>query len=449
MEKREILKRSALDPSRIDGRQFTRSLLNEMIRTGAADPTFLEFFQTQLFSILQHQLNEVTNGESSSVPAELADELLDGIGYCIDQAIKSASTLDESAQMLKNQSVMALYEQGITHLIQLEKACVALLSRVQATRLETENLAYQSLLNNTFPAFLHDWKTSSFYHDFEIVTEYPLAIEPIESGLPGIHACLSALALENRFCAKFSPKSIQSLLVGYAHEHRVSPADAYVNLFTITLQNCLLNRLLGQEGLELTLDDRLQLENLLSSLESHERTNRIMQCANQLLQNLNFEHLKLEDYVRAAVDSFVNQLNAAKGNLNELCVVTPAEHTLIHTDGERLDNDAFKLIADEVMLAETAQEKVNLLRRELRSLADLTDLLASGSIFEDEFEPLYSLMSPITLALLLSVSPGAILEQTIFIQSGEEWQTALAKYLNGLESEQKDNILALYRSAVE
>lgn len=448
MEKREILKKSAIDPARIDSRQFTKSLLNEMFRIGSADRAFLEFFQTQLFSILQYQLNEVTNGESSSVPAELADELMEGIGYCIDQAIKSVPTLEESAQMLKNQSVTILYEQGKMHLSQLAKSCVALLSRVQATRLDTENSAYQSLLDSTFPSLLHNWKTCSFYHDFEIVTEYPLAVEANVSGIPGIHMRLTALALENRFCAKFSAKSVQSLLAGYAHQHRVSPADAYVNLFTIILQNYLLNRLIGKDGLELTVDDRQQLEHLLLSLEPNERAEQISQCANQILQHLNFDYPKLEDYVRTASNSFANQLNAAKGNLIELCVVTPAEHALIHTDGERLDNDAFKLIADEVMLAETPQEKVDLLRRELRSLADLADLLASGSIFEDEFEPLFALMSPITLALLLSVSPAVLSKNSISIQSSEEWQTALVKYLNGLDSEQKDNIIALYRSAV-
>lgn len=448
MENREILKRPVIDPALIDNRQFTASLLNEMIRIGLADQTFLEFFQTQLLSILHDQLNEITNGESSSVPAELVDELMDGIGYCIDQALKAKPTLEESAQLLMQLSAVELYNVGKEYLDKFGKSCTALLSRVQSTRLKTINRAYQLVLDSTYPTFLHDWKATTFPHDFEVITEYPLAVQPSESGILGIYAQLSALALENRFCARYSAEAIDSLLVGYAHAHRVNPADAYVNLFTITLQNLLLNKLMGRDCLELTEDDRIQLEAMLSSLEPQQRTQLVIQTTELFLKDADFAYPKLETYIRSAAVSFTKLINAANGYLSELCVVTPATQTLIHTDGERLDNDAFALVAEEVMLAETAQEKIRILRSELRSLADLTDLLASGSIFEDEFEQLYALMNPITLALLLSVSPVTISGQTFSIQSDIEWQTALINYLNRLESAPIKNILALYYSAV-
>ena len=48
--------------------------------------------QEGLLGLLRSQIEEITRGESSSVPAETADQLMDDIGYCIDVALKHAPT---------------------------------------------------------------------------------------------------------------------------------------------------------------------------------------------------------------------------------------------------------------------------------------------------------------------------------------------------------------------
>lgn len=449
MANSEILKHSAIDPEAIEDKQFTASLLQEMVRTGLADQTFADFFQNQLLELLNSQLKKITNNKSSSVPVELADDLMDGIAYCIDTALKSLPTLGESAAMLHSQSVQSLYELGTEQLDKHGKACVALLSRARATRLKTANQGYQLVLDVTFPDFIRSWKTNPFPHDFEVITEYPLAVEPAESGIAGVHKRLSALALENRFCARYPQETVESLLGGYADAHRVTTADAYINLFTLCLQNLLLNKLLGRDGLLLTEDERARLEQKLRPLSPGQRAELIRYTAELFLKESALEYPKLEDYIRRAALDFANLLNSAGRTLVELSVITPAARSLVHTDGERLEDDAFALVAEEVMLAETAKEKVQILQSELRSLEDLTDLLASGSIFEDEFEQLYTLFDPVTLAMLLSVSPVTLTGQTLTIQTDLEWQAALVSYLNQMDEQQKTEILSIYHSAVE
>lgn len=449
MANSEILKRSAIDPEAIDDKQFTASLLQEMVRTGLADQTFADFFQNQLLELLNSQLKEATNNESSSVPVELADELMDGIAYCIDTALKLSPALEDSASMLHGQSVQSLYELGKEQLDAHCKACIALLSRARATRLKTVNQGYRLVLDVTFPDFIRSWKTNPFPHDFEVITEYPLAAEQIESGIVGVHKRLSALALENRFCARYPQETVESLLTGYADAHRVTSTDAYVNLFTLCLQNLLLNKLMGRNSLLLTEDDRTQLEQKLHPLSPGQRAELIRYTAELFIKENALEYPKLEDYIRQAALDFANLLNSADGTLRELSVVTPAARSLVHTDGERLEDDAFALVAEEVMLAETAKEKVQILQSELRSLEDLTDLLASGSIFEDEFEQLFTLFDPVTLAMLLSVSPVTITGQTLAIQTDLEWQTALVSCLNQMEEQQKAEILSIYHAAME
>ena len=449
MANSEILKRSSIDPKAIEDKQFTASLLQEMMRTGMAGQTFADFFQNQLLELLKNQLKKVTNDKSSSVPVELADELMDGIAYCIDTALKSAPALEDSAAMLHGQSVQSLYELGKEQLDAHCKACVALLSRARATRLKTVNQGYQLALDVSFPDFVRSWKTNPFPHDFDVITEYPLAVDPAESGIVEVHMRLSAFALENRFCARYPNEMIESLLAGYADAHRVTAADAYINLFTLCLQNLLLNRLLGRDGLPLSVDERAQLEQKLCPLSPDQRIELIRYTAEQFLKESALKNQKLEDYIRQAALDFANLLNLAGGTLMELSVVTPTARSLVHTDGERLEDDAFALVAEEVLLAETAKEKVQILQSELRSLEDLSDLLASGSIFQDEFEQLYALFDSVTLAMLLSVSPVTVTGQALAIQSDLEWQSALVAFLNRLDHERKAEILSIYHSAME
>lgn len=138
-----------IDVSSLDPDDYTASLTHAAIKSGLLGGQALQTMQDQLFGILHDQIEQATHGESTSVPEESAAQLMDGIGYCIDIALKNCSSPEDSLSLLKNQAMGELYQMGAAILSDHARACERLLSRVRATRTKTVNEGYNILLDST------------------------------------------------------------------------------------------------------------------------------------------------------------------------------------------------------------------------------------------------------------------------------------------------------------
>lgn len=443
MENRSLLSGTPLDG--IDYGVYTASLMRRAADAGLLDKRALAAMQEGLLGLLRSQIEEITRGESSSVPAETADQLMDDIGYCIDVALKHAPTPQESLALLREHSMDALYRMGTGLLDREEHACEGLLSRVRATRTPTVNEGYRILLDVTFPRYLRDWKVRRHPGDFVVLTEYPLAREVSASGIFGVRERLESLALENRFCGRFAPV-LDGLLRGWARQNRTSPAEAYVNLFTITLQNLLLARLLGREDAALGAGERAGLEERLRPLAAEQRAALLLRAAEGLIDSCAFENARLNNYIREGAARFAGEVNHAGGALTPFAVVAEEDAPLLFIDGERLDNDAFSAVADEVLLCDDAARKARIIREELRSLDDLCDLLGAGCVFDDEYAEIFSFFDEATAALLLGRIRAVWEEGALRPLDEIEWQEAFADWFNRLGADCRERIRALSKT---
>ena len=423
MENRSLLSGTPLDG--IDYGVYTASLMRRAADAGLLDERALAAMQEGLLGLLRSQIEEITRGESSSVPAETADQLMDDIGYCIDVALKHAPTPQESLALLREHSMDALYRMGTGLLDREERACEGLLSRVRATRTPTVNEGYRILLDVTFPQYLRDWKVRRHPGDFVVLTEYPLAREVSASGIFGVRERLESLALENRFCGRFAPV-LDGLLRGWARQNRTSPAEAYVNLFTITLQNLLLAR--------------------LRPLAPEQRAALLLRAAEGLIDSCAFENARLNDYIREGAARFAGEVNRAGGALTPFAVVAEEDAPLLFIDGERLGNDAFSAVADEVLLCDDAARKAQIIREELRSLDDLCDLLGAGCVYDDEYAEIFSSFDEATAALLLGRIRAVWEEGALRPLDEIEWQEAFANWFNRLGADCRERIRTLSKT---
>ena len=443
MENRSLLSGTPLDG--IDYGVYTASLMRRAADAGLLDERALAAMQEGLLGLLRSQIEEITRGESSSVPAETADQLMDDIGYCIDVALKHAPTPQESLALLREHSMDALYRMGTGLLDREEHACEGLLSRVRATRTPTVNEGYRILLDVTFPRYLRDWKVRRHPGDFVVLTEYPLAREGSASGIFGVRERLESLALENRFCGRFAPV-LDGLLRGWARQNRTSPAEAYVNLFTITLQNLLLARLLGREDAALGAGERAGLEERLRPLAAEQRAALLLRAAEGLIDSCAFENARLNNYIREGAARFAGEVNRAGGALTPFAGVAEEDAPLLFIDGERLDNDAFSAVADEVLLCDDAARKARIIREELRSLDDLCDLLGAGCVFDDEYAEIFSSFDEAPAALLLGRIRASWEEGALRPLDEIEWQEAFADWFNRLGADCRERIRALSKT---
>lgn len=453
MEKHSLINRSALDYSELDYGSLATSLMREASRVGLWDDKQSEALENGLLTELSEQITAVTHGESSSIPDSLADQLMDGIGYCVDYALRSVPTPEAALELLKNNSAHQLYTTGKDLLDAHAKASEALLSRVRATRTDTVNEGYRIMLDETLPGLIRAWKSNPCPRDFAVITEYPLAKDFMLDGIAGVHARLSALALENRFCARFSGV-LSELLEDYARQNRVSPADSYVNLFTLALGGSIFCRLLGHDGASLDRDELSELETRVLPLADEQRAQLVLRAAELLLADCAFENEKLEGYVLDAAKDLAVSLNAVKGHVTTIAAPrSGARPVFVSPDGAGLGNDAFSVVADELRLTDSPDGKAQILRDELRSLDDLCDMLSEGCIGEEDFDTVFAALGDETCALLLSrvgydIPPenGAL---PLPRDDAPEWQPQLTAYLSELGVKRLAKILDLGSTLAE
>ena len=442
-----IINPSALDPGAIDPENFTASLLRQATGKGLLTQQEAQSIQEGLLLLLEEQVQRLTQGESSSLPTQRAEELMDGIGYCVDFYLQSLPTLEEALEALQARRVAQLYEAGRGLLEEHAKASEGLLSRVRATRVATPNLGYNRTLDVTLPGYLRQWKRARYPQGFPVLAEYPLAGDrPLPEGIAGVHAYLAALALENRFCARFAAQ-VPQVLEAFARQYRTSPEEVYGNLFSLTLRSLLFSHLAEEAGPLPSREGLASLELRLALLPPGQRGEVLGQAAQQLLAAWGFENPKLEDYVLAEARRLGHGVELSGGKLAGLAAVAPGDGQLIHLDGERLDDDAFAAVAEELLLCDQPERKAQIIQTEVRSLEDLRDLLDGGSVFEEELPGLFAQLDDATCALLLTCCPVETAGRQVALGGDSDpWQDALADYVNQLEPQRRSNLLGLFRS---
>ena len=69
--------------------------------------------QEGLLLLLEEQVQRLTQGESSSLPAQRAEELMDGIGYCVDFYLQSLPTLEEALEFIDDDELVEITPKSI------------------------------------------------------------------------------------------------------------------------------------------------------------------------------------------------------------------------------------------------------------------------------------------------------------------------------------------------
>lgn len=194
--------------------------------------------ETRLWGLLQRQVQHYTMAESSSVPVEVAQELLYG-------------DLDEVVQ------------RGLEGVNRQVQEGLKLYQYVCAHPPVVTNRAYRETVANIL-AFFRTYQPQFMPHMIGCTIDYQLFL-PVREGLEGIrflNCYLTHLAAENRLLNCFDRGAVECVLNAAASDYE----DLLLNLYEPVFQNALGRCLLGRDVLELsiTAEEREELHQRLS-----------------------------------------------------------------------------------------------------------------------------------------------------------------------------------------
>lgn len=273
--------------------------------TQRATAAQMAVIQTQLWGLLQQQVQQYTRLRSSSVPVETAEELLRGLSYLLREGVRSVA--DGRAALLEGK-LDQLVQRGLE---QVERQVPEALRRYQfvcAHPPVVTNRGYRDTTRN-IQQFFQAYTPRFLPHLVPCAIDYPLFL-PVHEGLSGVrylNQYLTHLAVENQVLSCFDRETAQGVL----HAACVDAEDLLINLYEPVFQNALGRCLLRRDvaGLSITPAEREQLYERLAPLSPRALERTVKQGAWELADLLRLPELAA--YLRRSAQEVLPRLQVA------------------------------------------------------------------------------------------------------------------------------------------
>lgn len=261
--------------------------------------------QSQLWELLQRQVQRYTMGESGSIPVETAEELLRGLSYLLREGVRSVAN---GQGMLLEGALDQLVQQGLEQVEQQVQEALRRYQFVCAHPPVVTNRAYRDTIGNILSFFLA-YDPRFFPHMIPCAIDYQLFL-PVSEGLSGVgylNQYLTHLAVENQVLSCFDRETAQGVL----HAACVDAEDLLINLYEPVFQNALGRCLLRRDVsvLSITPGEREQLHEQLSPLSLAALGNTVEQGALELADLLRMPELAA--YLRRSAWELLPRLQVA------------------------------------------------------------------------------------------------------------------------------------------
>ena len=116
------------------------------------------------------------------------------------------------------------------------------------------------------------------------------------------------------------------------------------------------------------------------------------------------------------------------------------DHEIIeYTDGEKMANSEFKKLSEEIRECSLAEDKIQLIKNNIRSMEDLVDMLSADSLFKNEYISYFKSLSEMEIALLSKY----VYELSFQEEDKKQWHYEFNKHILSLSGEEQRAIREL------
>lgn len=269
----------------------------------------MEYAVEELVPLVGRLAEKYTAGESTSIPYERAEQLMEAVCYCIREFEQYRLTTLAPADAVPAQKA---YDIGVVCV--REKAKEAL--RQYNACLENFNGYHNRCLQDTFvkgmPEFFR-WYDVQFEPQNTILTlDYPVLRDLSDcTGIDKIQEYLRCICLEQKFLRRFPEQQVRSMLSGYDEQYE----EMIDNLCEAVLLSVLGHSLAGKPFTEaaFTEEEYRLLKRILTRTERETLTKQLEAAVKTIVRQYYEDDEELLSYLLHAVGDIVFRLsNAAK-----------------------------------------------------------------------------------------------------------------------------------------
>ena len=393
--------------------------------------------------LLKVQLKYYTKDESSSVAVEVAESILQCIDYITGIYLKTFDNIELIVEELKNTSLFDMLKMGHDLIKKKRVESKMLLDEIQENKLKVDNYSYNDTIDHGIPLFFKEYDDFFAAHETPGSIDYQLYMDNMNYiGIEYINNYLETLSLENEFCHNFDICEINELLKGYDKKCEL----LLINIFELVLTNSLGLIICGKslKNLNVNSIDREQIKNKLGKLSLEELQEKLLKDAKRCCETLDIRNKALVNYIRKSTLKITSLINESiKLDKLETVFISFNENSdnefIEYIDGKKLSNSVFRKLSEKIRECSSIQDKVALIKNNIKSLEDLADMLDAECLFEDEYIMYFKSLSQMEIILLSKYVSDLSFDN----EYEREWYFEFNKYISSLSEEEQATIIKL------
>lgn len=383
---------------------FLKNVLISCYEKKLLDDNILSRIYYERMELLKVKLKYYTKDESSSVMVEVAESILQCIDYTIGIYLKTFDNIELIIDKLKHTNLTDMLKMGHDLIEKKTLECKKLLQEINENKLKVDNYSYNDTVDYGIPLFFKEYDNFFAAHETPGSIDYQLYIDNMNYiGIEYIYNYLETFSLETEFCHNFDISEINKLLKGYDKKSEL----LLINIFELILTNSLGIIICGKDLNSLNINslDRVQIKNVLGKLSLEELQEELLRDAKICSEILDIKNAALAAYIKKSTLKITLWINESI-KLNKLETVfisfnNDNDNEIIeYTDGEKMINSEFKKLSEEIRECSLVEDKIVLIKNNIKSLEDLVDMLNADCLFEDEYIMYFKSLSKVEIILL-------------------------------------------------
>ena len=249
----------------------------------------------RLYPLLRRLVLQFTSGESSSVPVEAAQALLESLLFCLEQGLQAG---EKDWRALLSEDPEEIYRAGLCLLEDKLAYGERLWQEVGANLPPVEDRSMLDTLRSIGGFWRrYDCRYAAQETACDIDYQLCLPVPEILRGVDYVNSYLERLAWENRLLCRFSKDALETVLNRYCRDYR----GLLVNLYEPAVTNALGRVLLGKnlDALTISPEDCGRLEGQLTHLSRTGLEELLSRTAERLSDQLGLGNRRERAYLRA------------------------------------------------------------------------------------------------------------------------------------------------------
>ncbi len=227
---------SLYEAMRPNNSEYTVSLLKEALRVGVIDEATETALKAKIFDGLALVIDEYTEGKSTSVSNDKANELLSSLLYNIDAYLISLKSHKKALSEIEEKTTKYLYDAGGAALKRVMTDCTALLFANKKNRLPEGSDIYNRALDEDIRAFSKAYNIRFGAHRNPVIPRYKTALSPKGSGIVRLKKYLTNLLAENLFCRCYESDEVKTVIA--FEVLRAEDMESHVGNLYVPLLRC-------------------------------------------------------------------------------------------------------------------------------------------------------------------------------------------------------------------